>query len=154
MMLGAFLSGRLAGRMSAAQAAGLGFALCGLAQVYNLGYNLLVPEPSAPWAVWPIALNAVGISLVFPILTLAMLDMYPRQRGAAASMQAFVGLNFNAVLAGLVSPWASASATHLACLAAAFSAVAWMLWRFHRRSTRLIPTAAVPGDAIEPIDRM
>jgi DHA1 family bicyclomycin/chloramphenicol resistance-like MFS transporter len=154
MMLGAFLSGRLAGRLSAAQAAGLGFALCGLAQVYNLGYNLLVPEPGAPWAVWPIALNAVGISLVFPILTLAILDMYPRQRGSASSMQAFVGLNFNAILAGLVSPWASVDSMRLAMLAALSSALAWVLWRFYRRSTRLIPTAAVPGDAIEPIDRM
>ncbi len=37
-------------------------------------------------------LNAFGIALVFPILTLAILDMYPRQRGSASSLQAFTGL--------------------------------------------------------------
>ena len=51
----------------------------------NFAYNLLVDEPSAPWAVLPVMLNGVAVALVFPILTLAMLDMYPRQRGAAVS---------------------------------------------------------------------
>jgi DHA1 family bicyclomycin/chloramphenicol resistance-like MFS transporter len=154
MMLGAFLSGRLAGRFNAGQAAGLGFVLCALAVLSNLGYNLFFPEPRAPWAVLPIALNAVGIALVFPILTLAILDMYPRQRGAASSMQAFVGLNFNAVLAGAVSPWASANAMRLAVLAASFSAVAWVLWRIYRQDARYELPPGSEGEPVEPVESL
>lgn len=154
MMLGAFLSGRLAGRLSAARAADLGFVLCGLALLSNLAYNAFVPEPSAPWAVLPIALNAVGIALVFPILTLAILDLYPRQRGAASSMQAFVSLNFNAVLAGVVSPWASGSGMHLALLAASFSLVAWILWCIYRRGAQFELPPGSGSEAVEPVESL
>lgn len=150
MMFGAFLSGRLAGRLTGAQSAGLGFALCALAMGLNLAYSLLVGEPRAPLAVLPMSLNAVGIALVFPILTLAILDRYPRQRGAASSMQAFVGLSFNAVLAGAVSPWASQSAMRLAIVAAVFCAIAWGLWRLYRREVKRISGPSPEGVSLEP----
>lgn len=154
MMFGAFLSGRLAGRLTGAQSANLGFALCALAMLVNLVYNLVVREPSAPLAVLPMSLNAIGIALVFPILTLAILDLYPRQRGAASSMQAFVGLTFNAVLAGVVSPWASHDALRLAVVAAVFCALAWLLWRVYRREVKREPGSPVEAVALEPAERL
>jgi MFS transporter, DHA1 family, multidrug resistance protein len=154
MMFGAFLSGRLAGRLTGAQSAGLGFVLCASAMVLNLAYTLAVDGPRAPWAVLPMALNAIGIALVFPILTLAILDMYPRQRGGASSMQAFVGLSFNAVLAGLLSPWAAQSALRLSLVAAAFCATAWVLWRVYRGLVKREPGAPREGAALEPTERL
>jgi DHA1 family bicyclomycin/chloramphenicol resistance-like MFS transporter len=154
MMFGAFLSGRVAGRLTGAQSAGLGFVLCALAMVINLGYTLLVDAPRVPWAVLPMSLNAIGIALVFPILTLAILDLYPRQRGAASSMQAFVGLSFNAVLAGLLSPWAAQSTLRLSLVAAGFCAVAWTLWRVYRRLVKREPGAPREGAALEPTERL
>ena len=91
MMLGAFVSGRAAGRIDGQRLANIGFACCGVATLVNIGYNLLVDDHALPWAVLPISLNAFGIALVFPIVTLAILDMYPHQRGSASSLQAFVG---------------------------------------------------------------
>ena len=132
MMLGAFASGRLAGRMSQTAAAGLGFGISIAAVLFNVGYNLLVSAPTLPWAVLPMALNAFGIALVFPLVTLAILDMYPRQRGAASSMQAFVGLAFNAILAGLVSPLASHGGA--LTLALASSLLCAVIARFSRES--------------------
>ena len=74
---------------------------------------------------------AFGIALVFPIVTLALLDMYPRQRGGASSMQAFIGLLSNAAIAGVLSPVVSDSALSLAIASAAFTVVAWALWRWY-----------------------
>src|SRR5690606_30712384 len=104
MMLGAFVSGRAAGRISGTRLVNIGFACSGVAMVANIGYSALVDAPALPWAVLPMTLNAFGIALVFPILTLAILDMYPRQRGSASSLQAFTGLVLNALLAGVLSP--------------------------------------------------
>ena len=81
MMLGAFVSGRAAGRIDGRHLANLGFACCGAAMALNVGYNLWVDVPAVPWAVLPMSLNAFGIALAFPVITLAILDMYPRQRG-------------------------------------------------------------------------
>ena len=154
MMLGAFVSGRSAGRIEGARLAGIGFACCGVATVFNLGYNLLAAQPELPWAVLPMSLNAFGMALVFPIVTLAILDMYPQQRGGASSMQAFIGLMLNAVIAGVLSPLLSHHGLHLAMGAAAFTLVAWLIWRWEISSgshhLRTSPDAA----ALEPTDEL
>jgi DHA1 family bicyclomycin/chloramphenicol resistance-like MFS transporter len=154
MMLGAFASGRLAGRVSGPRLAGIGFAVCGAAAVLNLIYNLLVDTPSLPLGVAPMVLNAFGIALVFPILTLAILDLYPRQRGAASSLQAFISLGFNALLAGLVSPWVSGSGLQLAVMASAFTSIAWLLWWGYLRHCRKMPSASVESVPLQPTDQL
>ncbi|MEN1959249.1 multidrug effflux MFS transporter [Luteimonas sp. MJ246] len=146
MMLGAFTSGRVAGRMPHAVQVNIGFACCGLAAVANVAYGLLVDVPAVPWAVLPAALCAFGVALVFPVLTLAILDMYPRQRGSASSLQAFTSLALNAVVAGLLSPMVSGSMLTLALAGAAFTLAGWLVWRLERYRTRRLPEGqCAPG---------
>ncbi len=154
MMLGAFLSGRAAGRISGARLVAIGFACCGAAAAANIGYNLWVEVPTLPWAVLPMALNAFGIALVFPILTLAILDMYPRQRGSASSLQAFTSLLSNAVVAGVLSPWLSHSPLHLALGAACFTLAGWLFWRWEMRAGQRVPRCPENPAALEPTDQM
>ena len=155
MMLGAFVSGRTAGRMSGRRQSMLGFICCGVAVTVNVLYNLLVPVATVPWAVLPMMLNAFGIGLVFPILTLAILDMYPHQRGAASSLQAFTSLVSNALIAGVLSPWLSRVPLHLALGTAAFAFMGWAFWRWEMHVEPRIPDAdARMPVAIEPTDRM
>ena len=82
---------------------------------------------------------AFGIALVFPIVTLALLDMYPRQRGGASSMQAFVGLLSNAAIAGLLSPLVSHDGLLMAVTSAGFTLVAWGLWRWYVAHSARVP---------------
>ena len=154
MMTGAWLSGRLAGRLDGARLARLGFSVCGAAAVVNLAYNGLVDDPRVPLAVLPTAMLAFGIALVFPILTLAMLDMYPRQRGAASSMQMFVGLISHTLLAGVVSPLVSHDGLLLAGLSAMLTLSAWLLWRGYLARSRRAPKVPDEPGAYEPTGRM
>jgi MFS transporter, DHA1 family, multidrug resistance protein len=128
MMIGAFLSGRAAGRLSATRSAAIGFAICGIAVVANLAYNSLTPQSVAPWAVLPMAINALGVAMVFPILTLAILDMYPRQRGAASSLQSFTSLILQSAVAGMISPLISHDRMAMAFAAAGFTLLGFLLW--------------------------
>lgn len=150
MVFGSFLSGRAAGRMGGNRLAGIGFAVCGTAGALNLLYNLWMPQPSIPWAVLPMALNALGISLVFPILTLAILDMYPRQRGAASSLQAFTSLIVQTVVAGLLSPLLAPHPMWLALGSAAATAVGFAFWWWEVSRTRLPPDDAEPVASAPP----
>jgi DHA1 family bicyclomycin/chloramphenicol resistance-like MFS transporter len=150
MMIGAFMSGRLAGRLSGAQSAGLGFALCAASMLWNIGYSVLAEHPAVPWAVLPMTLNAIGIALVFPILTLTILDLYPQQRGAASSMQAFVGLSFNSILAGAIAPWAARGAVRMSVVSATFCLLAWGLWRIYRHRVKREPPTPRDVALIEP----
>lgn len=155
MSLGAFASGRMAGRVSGARAIRIGFAVCIGANLINLGYNL-VATPTAPWAVLPLSLNAFGVSLVFPILTLAVLDMYPRQRGAASSMQMVSGLAINSTVAGLISPWVSHSPRLIALTAAGMALLAWLIWLSYARRVVSVPSLADADQvaALEPTERL
>ena len=154
MTLGAFVSGRAAGRISGTRLAGIGFAVSAVAMLANLAYSVLVQTPTVPWAVLPMVFNAFGIALVFPIVTLAILDMYPRQRGSASSLQAFVGLVLNAVLAGVISPLVSHDARYLAALAAAFMLSGWAFWRWETGRGRAPPDSPPPPAPLEPTGQL
>ncbi|HPM56551.1 MAG TPA: multidrug effflux MFS transporter [Thermomonas sp.] len=152
MMLGAFVSGRAAGRIDGQRLANIGFACCGVATLANLGYNLLVDGHALPWAVLPISLNAFGIALVFPIVTLAILDMYPYQRGSASSLQAFVGLLLNVVIAGVLSPMLSHGGLSLALGAACFTLAGWLFWRWENLATRRTLRVPKSPAGLEPTE--
>ena len=101
-------------------------------------------------------LNSFGIALVFPILTLAILDMYPRQRGGASSLQAFTGLVSNAFIAGVLSPLLSHVGLHLALGAAVFTLLAWLFWRWEMHVHTGMPGTTTPAEtaALEPAERL
>jgi DHA1 family bicyclomycin/chloramphenicol resistance-like MFS transporter len=171
MMLGAFVSGRMAGKISGLRMANLGWIVGGLAAASNIAFNLLAGDlhPLAfsafgvgvllPLAVIPVMATAFGIALVFPILTLALLDMYPRQRGGASSAQAFIGLILNSIVAGVIaSAVAPSHGSHLglrlALTASAFTAIGWLLWRGHARRHGQMPEVPVEAAALEPADEL
>ena len=130
MLVGAWASGRAAGRFDARTMVRTGFACCLLATVVNAAYAGLAPAPVYPWAVLPLLGLSFGVALVFPQLMLQILDLYPAQRGSASSMQAFLSLLFQAGVAGLLSPLLSARPSRLALAALAMSVIAYGLWRW------------------------
>lgn len=154
MVLGAFFSGRAAGKISGVRLVNIGFLFCGLSVAFNIPYSFFISEMTLPWAVLPMMLSAFGIALVFPILTIAILDMYPNQRGSASSMQAFVGLLSNALIAGVLSPALSDNRLHLALAAATFSLVAYALWLWYLRHNNKFPEVCTDAENYEPVDQM
>lgn len=136
MTVGSFLSGRMAGRMTAQRQVSIGFTLCGVSALVNLAYVLSVSQIAVPWAVLPIFLGGVGMALIFPILALAVLDMYPHQRGLASSMQMFLQLIVNTVVAGMISPLLSSQPLHLALGYGGFFAIGASFWYWERHCER------------------
>jgi len=136
LMTGSFLSGRLAGRLSAAETVRLGYSIMLGASVLNLAMAWLLPQPRVPWSVLPIGLHAIGIGINFPTLTLLLLDRFPQHRGAVSSVQAFVSLVLSALVAGAISPLLSDSAISLAAGAAVSTLIGFASWRFYRALER------------------
>jgi len=154
MIFGAWVSGRSAGKVSGVKLVNTSFLFCGLSAVLNISYNWLVPSPELPLAVLPTVFSAFGIALVFPILTLAILDLYPNLRGSASSMQAFIGLLSNSIIAGLLSPALSDKPIKLACGAASFTLAAWLLWRWYLAHAGRVPEVPEEVAALEPTSEM
>ncbi|MEO5720467.1 MAG: multidrug effflux MFS transporter [Chthoniobacterales bacterium] len=117
MMLGAALSGRLAGRLSPKRTVLFGYGAMIFAVLLNVGFHLWRPA-QLPWSVAPLFVYAIGMALAMPSLVLFALDLFPAQKGLAASCQAFLMTMLNTLTAGLLSPLANASPLRLALVSA------------------------------------
>ena len=103
IMLGSQLSGRAAGKHSAATTLRRAYGVMAPAAIGNLLSAFALP-PSIPWAVLPLALYGVGFAMAMPSITLTTLDLFPTRRGMAASLQGFVSGMVNVLTAGVISP--------------------------------------------------
>jgi MFS transporter, DHA1 family, multidrug resistance protein len=102
MMIGAWISGRYAGKLSGKQTIYLGFGIMTVGAVGNVALNLMFP-PSLPWSIMPIFVYVVGMCTAMPSLTLLSLDIFPAQRGLASSCQTFLSLGVNTIVSGFVA---------------------------------------------------
>ena len=136
IMGGAWLSGRMAGRVAPARQVVIGFVVMVLTTLANLGLNAAFAAHAA-WAMLPIALYAFGWALMVPVVTLLVLDIVPERRGMASSVQLFVGGSFNAVVAGVIAPLVMHSTLGLAGASAAMLGVGLLAWGWvrHRLSS-------------------
>ncbi len=132
MIIGAWLSGRVADRWSARKTIVCSFCIMAAATAAQLGFHLFF-APALPWSIAPLFLYVLGMSLSFPALTLLALDIFPKQRGMASSCQTFiqtVGSALNAVLI----PFAWGSALSLAVTQAVLLSLAAVALLIHHWS--------------------
>lgn len=103
MMLGSFLNGRLAGRLSPRRTIAVGYVVMILAAAGNMLFNQWLP-PQLPWAMLPLFVYVSGMALTMPCLQLLAMDLFPARHGMASSCQGLIQSSFNAVVAGAVAP--------------------------------------------------
>lgn len=132
MMLGAFVSSRLADRVSPIRLATVGIGIMVVAALLNIAIAATPAAQVLPWVLALPPVIAFAVQLEFPIVQLLMLDCFPAMRGAAASGQSFVQLLFNAALAGVISPFATTSVATLAVTSACFAVLAALFWAWYR----------------------
>jgi DHA1 family bicyclomycin/chloramphenicol resistance-like MFS transporter len=132
VMGGAFVSGRLAGRMAPARQIRWGFAVMLAAGIVNVAANLVF-TPHVAWAILPITVLSFGWSLMTPVITLLVLDLHPERRGMASSMQAFIASAINAVTAGALAPLVMQSTIGLAWGSLAMLLVGLAAWGLIQR---------------------
>ena len=143
MMIGATLSGRLAGRMSSRRTATVGLIVMGVGMALNIVLQSTVAPRMASgslltfFSIAPLALSAVGLAMTMPSMQLLMMDLFPNNRGMLASAQGFTQVMLSTLVAGVIAPLVSGSAAHLALASTAFLALGTIFWvvylRFRRR---------------------
>ncbi len=127
IMAGAWLSGRLAGRIKPRHQIRHGFVIMLLVSVLNVALNFFF-EPAVWWSMWPVAIFAFGWSLMVPVVTLMVLDLVPERRGMASSVQACIGSLANAMVAGALAPLVMHSALALAWASLGLMGIGIVAW--------------------------
>ena len=102
MVIGAWISGRFAGRITGTRTIYVGYLVMAIAAAGNVIMNLVLP-PLLPWSIVPIFIYVIGMSIATPSLTLLTLDLFPEQRGLAASCQGFISLGANSIVSAFVA---------------------------------------------------
>lgn len=145
IMGGAWLSGRLAGRIAPKRQIRHGFVIMFVVGIANVALNTVL-EPHPAWALLPIAIFSFGWALMVPVVTLLVLDLVPERRGMASSLQAFVGSTANGVVAGVISPLVMHSALGLATASLLMMCIGLTSWMYlHHRWPEIGSHAGVTG---------
>jgi len=132
IMTGAWVSGRMAGKLAPRLQIRHGFVTMLGMGLLNVLVHALLPAHVA-WSMAPIAVIAFGWSLMVPVVTLLVLDLYPERRGMASSLQMFVGSSVNGLVAGVVSPLVMHSPLALAVASLLLMGIGLLAWVFVRR---------------------
>jgi DHA1 family bicyclomycin/chloramphenicol resistance-like MFS transporter len=132
IMGGAWLSGRLAGRIPPKKQIRHGFVIMLAVSLVNVVANMVF-KPNVAWALWPIAIFAFGWALMVPVVTLLVLDLNPDRRGMASSLQAVIGSTANGIVAGAIAPLVMHSTRALALTSIGFMGIGLVAWFFVQR---------------------
>jgi DHA1 family bicyclomycin/chloramphenicol resistance-like MFS transporter len=127
IMGGAWVSGRMAGRLPPKKQIRYGFLIMISIAGINLLANLLFTA-HVSWALLPIAVFAFGWAMMVPVVTLLVLDLHPQRRGMASSLQAFIASTANGLVAGAVAPMVMHSTVGLALASIIMLSVGLLAW--------------------------
>jgi MFS transporter, DHA1 family, multidrug resistance protein len=139
MIIGAFISGRIAGKYSFPKVVSMGFSVMTLAVLINVSYNSFAPTMTVPWAVLPLTLFNIGLQLTLPVISILIMDIFPANRGLASSLQASISVLMMGVVAGTLSALVSHSGLLMALSAAALMTCGFICWWLYTRLMRTTP---------------
>ncbi|MGJ7580035.1 multidrug effflux MFS transporter [Variovorax sp. RHLX14] len=133
IMSGAWVSGRMAGKVPPKTQIRHGFLIMLLVSAVNVTANWAFP-PHPAWSMLPIGIFSFGWALMVPVITLLVLDLHPERRGMASSLQAVIGSTANGLVAGVIAPLVMHSTLGLALTSAIMMSVGLFAWIWlHRR---------------------
>lgn len=141
VMIGAFLSGKLAGRMAPRATVRIAYIIIFSAVIFNFAYSSM-RAPALPWSVLPILIYTTGMALAMPSITLIALELFPNNRGLTSSLLGFAHSLVAGIVAGAVSPLLSTSAVKLALgmlVFAVLGCACWMLYAALPRKDQAVP---------------
>ncbi len=127
-VLGSFISGRLAGRVRARSQLLTGFALMLVGASVMEVLHLAMDSPPIHAQQFLMFTIATGAQLIFPVLTIEMLDLFPNARGTAAAVQSFITLAFAALVIGGIVPAIDGMLSALAGLSIVGVLLAFVCW--------------------------
>lgn len=142
MMAGAWVTGRVAEIIPRTRLITLALGATAVTCLVNVVLALLAPAydggigPDLLLAVAGPLLVAFTVAVFFSPIQLEILDLFPHDRGAAASLSTFFSLVLNALLAGVIAPLVMTSLVTTALTSLVFVALSITLWAWHLRAGR------------------
>jgi DHA1 family bicyclomycin/chloramphenicol resistance-like MFS transporter len=129
IICGSWLSGRLAHRWHAEHTVTLALTLMSVGAVLNV-VQALTLSPMVVSTILPLMFYTTGLGIAMPAMTVLALDCFPHNRGAASSVQGFIQMMGNALIASIAVPLLGHRPDWLALGQASLVIIALLLWLF------------------------
>lgn len=142
MTLGSAASGRFSHRFKPITLIVAGYIIMLLASLASLGYTAFC-TPRIPWAIIPHFFYGFGVTLGTPAMLVLTLEMLPKVKGLASSLQSFVFMILFGCFSGFLAPFLFESAFRLAAATLVGLVVSALLWWLGSRGE---PTHAILSD--------
>lgn len=127
IMLGSYLSSRLSGKCSALTIISVGSLIMLVASLINVAQSYLLASSTFN-AISPLVVYSIGMALTIPALTVLGIDQLPKNRGLASSLQGFIHMGGNALVAGIVAPLVFHTISGLALSMLVFNLIGLLLY--------------------------
>jgi MFS transporter, DHA1 family, multidrug resistance protein len=131
--LGAFISGRVAGRWQMRKQVKIGFTIMAIAIVANLIVSAFV-VPNVWVHIAPFCLYALGMSLITPTITISLLDAFSWARGSVSALQSSCHVAMMAVVTAFIVAPAQKSLLGFAVVMAITGAIGFLIWLISLRT--------------------
>lgn len=125
--IGAYFSGTLAGKIDGERIIRVGYHGSMIASLIMLLLQVFTEPPMFVQQLL-LALTACMLQLMFPVITLRILDQFEHHRGAAASAQSFFTMVLGALMMGVLAPWLSVTMQRLALASFLCTFAGWLVW--------------------------
>jgi DHA1 family bicyclomycin/chloramphenicol resistance-like MFS transporter len=129
MTLGSMVASKVSHRWKPASTIFIGYGLMSFSAVVSVVYSLLCAV-SIPWVIIPLSLYSFGMALASPAMTVQTLELFPKVRGLASSLQGFTFMMIFALTSGLICPLLFGSAFKIAAASIAgllLSGICWLI---------------------------
>ncbi len=154
MMLGSWICGRAAGRITARRLVSWGCTTSFVGGVVGVIVAATDLGDQMPWAVIGVALIGLGNGITYPTFQLLMLDQFPTRRGAVVSLASFMALVLNAITAVAVVPVIGGSALGFAVAALIGVGAGQLCWSWHCAVEQRDCAVPVGAGEREPVESL
>jgi DHA1 family bicyclomycin/chloramphenicol resistance-like MFS transporter len=146
--LGAWLSGRAAGKLLMRKQVAIGFSIMGFAAIVNLLVSAFV-KPNDWVHIVPVFIFVVGMALITPTITVSLLDAFSWARGSVSALQSSCHVAMMAVVTALIVAPAQGSLLGFAIVMAVTSAIGFLIWLIYLKTHGDGAPPSVSGDAVK-----
>lgn len=127
IMLGAFVSNLLINRLTSREMINIFLTLMLLIAIVNLGISLTLEVSTASMLI-PLVFYSFSLATIMPILSIMIIDCFPKNRGAASAMQSFIQMGFNGISVSFIVALLGTNLENFAMAQIALISVGFVLW--------------------------
>ncbi len=127
LVIGSFFTGRMSHSHSSETIISIAIAAMTIATIANL-FQAYYLQATIVSVIAPLVLYAFGIGMSLPAFTVMALDCFPKNRGSASAVQAFVQMMSNAIVASIVLPLVNESLIAFAIAQLGFILLSIIFW--------------------------